>query len=157
MSLSSQYLIFRLDEQRCAVPLSAVERIVGAVEITPLPKAPGVVLGVLDVSGDVRPVLSLRQRFHRPERDLRLADQFLLAHAGTRTVALVIDEAVEIRTLAESDIVPAGRIVPGVGQVRGVAVLADGLVLIHDLETFLSLEEVAALDAALSAHPSHGH
>ena len=43
----NQIVLFTLDEPRYALPLSAVERVVRAVEITPLPKAPEVVLGVL--------------------------------------------------------------------------------------------------------------
>jgi purine-binding chemotaxis protein CheW len=157
MSQLSQYLVFRLNEQRYAVPLRVVERIVNAAEITPLPKAPEIVLGVLDIAGEVRPVLSLRRRFRKTDRTLRPSDQFLLAQAGSRPVALVIDEAEGVREFADGIIIQAHGIVPGLQQIQGVAVLEDGLVLIHDLEKFLSLDEAAALDAALPASLAHGH
>lgn len=44
-----QVVVFTLEGQQYALPLSAVERIVHAVEITPLPKAPEIVLGVINM------------------------------------------------------------------------------------------------------------
>jgi purine-binding chemotaxis protein CheW len=157
MTQLSPYLIFRLDAQRCALPLEVVDRVLGAAEITPLPQAPGVVLGVLDLGGEVRPVLSLRQRFRRPERPVQPADHFLLAQAGPRPVVLMVDSVEGVRHLAAGAIVPPQGIAPGLEMVRGVAVLPDGLVLIHDLETFLSLDEAAALDAAMEVAAPHGN
>ena len=144
-----QLVMFRLDEQRYALPLSAVERVVHAVEVTPLPGAPDIVLGAIDVGGCILPVLNLRRRFLLPERDIGLADQFLIAQAGRRVVALVIDEAQGVIAHEQAAVIGSDRIVPGLEQFQGVVRLDDGLVLIHDLEKFLSLDEARALDAAI--------
>ena len=58
-----QIVVFALDEPRYALPLSAVERVVRAVEITPLPKAPEIVLGVINMQGQVVPAVDIRKRF----------------------------------------------------------------------------------------------
>ena len=86
-------VVFCLDGQRYALPLAAVRRIVRAVEVTPLPGAPAIVLGAIDVEGSVLPVLDIRRRFLLPEREIGPADQFLIASTARRAVALVIDEA----------------------------------------------------------------
>jgi len=145
-----QLVMFRLDEQRYALPLSAVERVVHAVEVTPLPGAPSIVLGAIDMAGCILPVLNLRRRFLLPEREIGLADQFLIARAGRRLVALVIDEAQGVIADEQAAVTGSDRIVPGLDQFHGVVKLDDGLVLIHDLEKFLSLDEARALDAAIS-------
>src|SRR4051812_48964203 len=93
MSPSLQFLLFTLEGQRYALRLDTVERIVRAAEITPLPNAPAVVLGVLDVEGEVLPVLSLRRRLRLAERDITPADNFLIARTEQRRVVLVVDEA----------------------------------------------------------------
>lgn len=154
---SAEFLVFTLDTRRIAISLQAVERIVRAAEITPLPNAPSVVLGVLDVEGAILPVLSLRRRFRMPDRDIRVTDQFLLAATRQRTVVLVIDAAQGVVEVDADRITGATRVMPGLEHVAGVVALEDGLVLIHDLETFLSLEEAAALDHALSPEAPHGH
>jgi purine-binding chemotaxis protein CheW len=126
-----------------------VERILRAAEITPLPRAPDIVLGALDVEGDVLPVLNLRRRFHLPERPVAVSDQFLIARAGGRRVILVIDEAAGIIEPTPTEMTDAAAVVPGLAQIQGVVRMKDGLVLIQDLEKFLSLDEAAALDRAL--------
>jgi purine-binding chemotaxis protein CheW len=143
-------VVFRLDEQRYALPLAAVERIVGAVEVTPLPGAPAIVLGAIDVEGRVLPVLNLRRRFFLPEREVSPVDQFLIARTPRRMVVLVIDEAHGVIEREQSAVISSDRIVPGLEQFRGVVKLDNGLVLIHDLEKFLSLDEAHALDQAMS-------
>ena len=54
MNSADALVVFSLDEQKYALHLSRVEKIVGAVEITPLPKAPEIVLGVFN---EVDPIL----------------------------------------------------------------------------------------------------
>lgn len=149
MSKLIRLVVFRLDAQRYALPLAAVERIVRAVEVTPLPNAPSIVLGVIDVEGHVLPVLNIRQRFLLPERNLGPDDQLLIAQTGRRMVALVVDEAEGVIERPESAVVDAAQIVPGLEQFQGVLRLDDGLVLIHDLEKFLSLDEARVLDQAM--------
>ena len=58
----ARWVLFALDAGRYALPLESVERIVRAAEITPLPNTPAVVLGALDIAGDILPVFSLRRR-----------------------------------------------------------------------------------------------
>jgi purine-binding chemotaxis protein CheW len=157
MTPSLEVLAFVLNGQRYGLPLASVERIVRAAEVTPLPKAPSVVLGVLEVNGAILPVLSLRRRFRLPEREVRITDQYIIAHTERRTVVLVMDEARGVYQIPKARITPAADAVPGFEHILGVAALDDGLVLIHDLEKFLSLEEAVALDAAMHEEECHDH
>jgi purine-binding chemotaxis protein CheW len=151
----SKLVVFRLDNQRYAMPLAAVERIVRAVEVTALPKAPDIVLGVIDVAGRILPVLNLRRKVGLADREIRAADQFLLAQTSQRTVVLVIDEAQAVIERPATEITGPGRIVPGLEQIQGVIKLEDGLALIYDLEKFLSLEDADALEAAMNQKEAH--
>lgn len=142
-------LVFRLDAQRYALPLAVVERVVQAVEVTPLPGAPTVVLGAIDVAGSVVPVFCVRRRFLARQREIVPADQFLLARAGRRTVALVIDEAQGTIECDPATVVDSAGLAPGLERFQGVVQLGDGLILIQDLEKFLSVDEADALDQAM--------
>ena len=149
-----ELLVFRLDDQRYALRLGAGERFVRAVEVTPLPGAPAIVLGAIDVGGSVLPVLSLRRRFGLLEREIGVTDQFLIARTSSRAVALVVDEALGVIAVPADVVIGGGRIVPGLEHVQGVVALDDGLVLIHDLATCLSLDEERVLARALDAAPT---
>lgn len=149
-------VLFKLGEQRYALPLAAVDRIVRAVEVTLLPNAPSIVLGMIDVAGLILPVLNIRRRFGLTEREVSLDDQFLIAHTARRGVALVIDAALGVIERSQRAIIGSAHIVSGIEQFQGVVRLDDGLVLIHDLEKFLSLDEARALDQAMSQEMAHG-
>ncbi|TAN70416.1 MAG: purine-binding chemotaxis protein CheW [Methylobacter sp.] len=142
-------LVFTLADWRCAMKLSTVERVYRAVAITPLPDAPDIVLGIVNVRGVVLPVVDLRRRFRLPEKNLMPDDRLIVAHSSGRLVALVVDAVIGVIECLDTDITLANAIVPGMDYVEGVARLKDGMILIHDLSRFLSLEEKAALEQAL--------
>jgi purine-binding chemotaxis protein CheW len=143
-------VIFLLDGQRYALPLTTVERVVRAVEVVTLPGAPHLVLGIIDVGGRVLPVISLRRRFSLPDRQIGVTDQFLIANTTLRPVALVIDDVAGVIECESSAVAGPEAIGPGMEPFEGVVKLDDGLVLIHDLTKLLSLDEIRALEAALS-------
>lgn len=149
MTGTTQLVVFRLDERRFALPLAAVERVVRAAEVTPLPAAPASVLGVIDVHGEMLPVFNVRRRFLMPEREIGPADWFLLARTARRTVVLVVDQSDGVVEQPQAGMVASAGIVPGLEPFPGVIRLDDGLALIHDLERFLSRSEERALDEAM--------
>lgn len=149
MSELVRLVVFLLDGQRYALPLSCVTRIVGAAEVMPIPNAPAVVFGAINLQGSVIPVLDVRQRFQLPQREIGVADQFLIAQTRRRSVALVVDETQGLVDRDASDVVSSNLITPGLEQFQGVLKLDDGLVLIHDLDKFLSLDEARTLDDAM--------
>ena len=141
MNRSIQLVIFTLDEKRYGLHLHAVERIVRAVEVTPLPKAPEIVLGVVNVRGRIIPVINIRRRFHLPSREMNLSDQLIISHTSKRSVVIAVDAVGDIIECPDLAVVEAEKILPDTGCVEGVLKLEDGLILIHDLNKFLSLEE----------------
>ncbi len=143
-------LSFSLDTQRFALPLANVERVVHAVDITPLPDGPGVILGVINVQGRVVPVADIRKRFRMPARDLVLSDHIVIARTPQRPLALVADIVHGVMTWTEENGATLERLVPGLEYVQGIARTSDGLVLIHHLDRFLALDEEAELQRAMT-------
>jgi purine-binding chemotaxis protein CheW len=142
-------VVWTLDDQRYALPLSAVKRIVRLVEISSLPKAPSIILGVINVQGQIIPVVNVRKRFRLPEREVRLSDQLIIAFTSKQTVGVIVDTVVGVVEQTAGRIFAAEQIFPGLGYIAGVAKMDDGMVLIHDLGTFLSSEEEGTLDEAM--------
>ncbi len=147
----NQLVVFTLDEQRYALHLSAVERIVHTVEVTPLPQAPAIVLGLINMQGRIIPVVNIRKRFRLPEREVTLGDRLIIAHTSKRPVALVADAVTGVVETSAEKVVAAEKVWPGLAYVAGVVKLEDDTILVHDLDTFLSLDEEQVLDEALQA------
>jgi purine-binding chemotaxis protein CheW len=145
-----QIVVFSLDEPRYALDLFAVERVVRAVEITSLPKAPEIVLGVINVIGQVVPVVDVRKRFRLPGREMDLSDRFIIARTSRRFVALVADDVIGVQKLENRQIINAEQDLPFAEYIKGVAKVDGNLILIHDLDRFLSLDEERKLEKTLS-------
>jgi purine-binding chemotaxis protein CheW len=143
-------VVFTLDDQRYALPLAQVKRSIRVVAITPLLEAPAIVLGIMDLGGVVIPVIDIRKRFGHPSRDIRLSDHLIVAATERRTIALLVDEAKGVIEISPESYAPGEKILPGLNLVDGAISLMDGLVLIHDLERLLSLDEESAIDRVLN-------
>ncbi len=141
-------VVFALGERRYGLPLSAVDRVVRAVDLTSLPKAPDIVMGVVNVQGLIIPVINIRRRFRLSEREIALTDQMVIAKTTRRPIALLVDAVVGVLDFSEQEVVLAEDVLPDLQYLEGLLRLEDGLILIHDLERFLSLDEETALDRA---------
>ncbi len=149
MKSSAELVVFAVDEQRVALALPCVQRVVRAVEISPLPQGPSAVLGVINCHGEIIPVFNMRGRLHLPERELEANDQFIIARTARRTVVLVADEVLGVQECAEAAVTAAAEILPGLEGLDGVLRCDDGMILIHNLDKFLSLDEEQVLEMAL--------
>jgi len=154
--LSHQLVVFTLDAQHYALPLTRVQRVVRMVEVTPLPKAPEIVLGVIDLQGNIIPVMSMRKRFGLPEPETSLSDQLIVADTAKRRVALVVNSVTGIVERTAGEVTEAEKIVPGAQYVEGMTRLEDGILFIHNLDRFLSKKEEHELEGLLGQAAGRG-
>jgi len=157
MSAMIELVVFILDEQEFAVHLSSVEGVVRIVEITPLPKAPDIVSGIINYKGAIIPVMNVRRRCNIQEREIELSDQLIIANTAQRTVALHVDHVNGVIERLQDHIIDGKAILPKLPYIEGVIKLEDGMILIHNLDEFLSLEEEKILGEAMAAHITEGH
>jgi purine-binding chemotaxis protein CheW len=143
-------VLFSLEEPRYALYLSEVVKVERAVEITPLPKAPQVVSGVINFHGEIIPVIDIRKLFRLPQRDIYLEDQFIIARTSQRLVVLVVDSVNGVFDLEHHQVIDAEESFPFTEYLSGIATIEHGIVLITDLEKFLSLDEERVLNVALT-------
>lgn len=143
-------VVFELSGYRYAIPMADAREFARVPSIVPLPKAPAIVEGVVNIHGKVVPVLDIRKRFRLPEKRAHPMDHLVIAHADRRLVALRVDRVLGVEDVDARDIEDAAAVTPEAEYLTGVAKLADGLVLIHDLRAFLAEAEARELDEALA-------
>jgi purine-binding chemotaxis protein CheW len=88
--MATHLVAFNLEEQQYALPLRSVRRVIRSVEITALAKAPAIVLGIIDLQGEMVPVISMRQRLGFSEPEPSVTDQMVIAETTKRSVALLV-------------------------------------------------------------------
>lgn len=143
-------VLLTIDRQIYALHLEAVDRVVRMVEVTPLPGAPEVVEGVINIQGEILPIVSIRTRIGLARRAVGVSDSLVLAHTRIRRIAIIAESVLGIVERPVDSIVSIGDISHGIGHIEGVLKMRDGLVLIHDLDQFFSPDEEQSLDLALA-------
>jgi purine-binding chemotaxis protein CheW len=151
-----EVVVFELARRRFGVPAGDVQEVLRAVLPTPLPGAPAIVEGIVNLRGRVVPQVDLRRRFRLPLRDVEPSDHLIVARAAGRAILLRVDRVEGLVHLQPSEIEEARGIVPGVDYVSWLARSNQDLVLVHDLATLLSTAEAEALDDALAAPAREG-
>lgn len=149
MGRDDHLVVFSLDNCKYALNLAAVVRVIPSVAVTPLPEAPPIILGVIKIREKIIPVADIRKRFHLAGRELGLNDQIIIAKTKNRNVALVVDSVAGVEGHDHLRTIPKEQILPSLKYVKGITQMDGGLVLIHDLDQFLSLEEEEALESAM--------
>ncbi|MEP6999295.1 MAG: chemotaxis protein CheW [bacterium] len=139
-------LLFSVDTRRYALPLRQVAEVVPAVNVHGLPGAPSIVEGVVNVRGEILPVLSLRARMGHAPREVQATEYFILVRTQSRRVIIRSDTTPEIMTLSS---------MPDLGgeavdrALAGVLPLPDGIALFQDIDRFMTTYDDSALQAAL--------
>jgi len=148
--------VFCLESVRHAIPLAAVERVIRAVEVTPLPDAAGTVMGVISVHGAVLPVVDTRRLFGLEERAIIADDLFVIVRTGRRRLALVADSVEHVVEMPAERIATMDDIAPSSRLVAGFARLQNGIVMIHDLERCISDAELPGMKLSPEEGVHHG-
>ena len=144
-----RWVLMTVDGQSYALPLAAVERVLRMAEITPLPGAPDVVEGVIDIQGEVVPVVSVRRRLGLPHRCVEISDSLVVAHARNRRLAVIAESVLDVVERSGDDVVSTSEFACGNPYIEGLLKTSDGLVLVQDLDKFFSFEEESSLEQAM--------
>jgi purine-binding chemotaxis protein CheW len=143
-------LVFALSDLRCALQLSDVDRILHAVEISPVPRAPEIVMGLINVQGCVVPVLNIRKLLRLSEIEITLNDQIILVRTASRLLAVLVDNVLGVAEFSRQDIITPKILYPGIEHLEGVTKLEDGILYIYNLDKFLSSKEKSEIEHLVS-------
>lgn len=145
-----QVVVVEIDGRRIGIRAEDVVEVQPAAAVTPLPRASANVEGVLDLRGELIAVVDGRARIGADRRPLRLSDRFVVVRTAARTMAVRVDAAVALSEVAIIDAERGGSLTADVLRGAGLARTVDGLLVVHDVEAFLSVEESADLERALT-------
>ena len=139
-----QYIVIKLGDERYGIPIKYINNIVKMQQVTRIPKADEFLRGVLNIRGEIVPIMSLRLRMEMEPDEI--TDQtciIILKPDELETFGIIIDAVDRVLTLGQKQI---EKVSPGqnsgrkdAGFVSGVGKYEEGLVSILDLDA-LSLE-----------------
>ncbi len=142
-SRTTKYVTFALGDEAFALSVMQIKEVLRVSEIAPVPGAPGYVLGIINLRGNVVTIIDARRRFGLPVQDIDAASRILIIEHADQVIGIVVDSVTEVVELSAEQIEPA----PNVGNdetakyIVGVASPGDELLIIVDLRKLLSADE----------------
>lgn len=102
---SKQYIILRFDNEQYGIDISYIENIVRLQQITRVPHTQPYFLGIINLRGEVIPVMSMRRKFELEEKENTNASRILILKLeGNSKIGILVDEVREVVTLYDSDV-----------------------------------------------------
>ncbi|MDH8679110.1 chemotaxis protein CheW [Fusibacter bizertensis] len=138
-----QYIIFKLNEEKFAASINHIASITEYASITPLPNGPAYIDGLLNLRGDIIPVVNLKKRFKMAEQKMN-EKRILIARKGDIQIGFLVDDASQSMTVEESLIMPPPKIAikRDNAYISEVCVYNNELIIVIDLDNVLSDEEI---------------
>ncbi|PHV12855.1 chemotaxis protein CheW [Chitinimonas sp. BJB300] len=154
MAAVQTVLPFDLRGLRFALPAKQVMRVLPALSPLPLPQAPASVAGICQLHGKVVPVIDLSARLGWTPQPFGIWSHWIWLRSSRRELLLPVDRTEPVCHL-DSELHAVSTLQDCQSGVSGVLQTAQGLYLLHDIESFLSPADEQALNHALAQHADH--
>ena len=147
MAVSHQNVIFKVGKEEFAIDILLTKEIVVMCDITPVPETEEYVEGVMNLRGNLVPVLDLRKRLRADETISHAEQRIIISNFDNRLVGLIVDGASEVIRVSEDMIEPAPDVISemGVEYISGIVRYQDRFITLIDLNMVLSDEALVGL------------
>ncbi|HWT04333.1 MAG TPA: chemotaxis protein CheW [Xanthomonadales bacterium] len=150
MAETIQVVSFKLGSEEYGVDIAQVQEINRMVAVTHVPRAPQFMEGVINLRGQLIPIIDLRTRFGMPRAEHTKNTRIVVTEIGAKRVGMVVDSVSEVLRLPVDQIEDAPEMLTGVDTeyIRGVGKIEDRLIILLDLGRIISGAEKRELEAS---------
>ncbi|MFP4015924.1 MAG: chemotaxis protein CheW [Halanaerobiales bacterium] len=144
-----QFIVFSLGEEKFGVDVKQIKQIIPMDESTHIPNAPSFVKGVINLRGEIIPIVDLKQKLTVvADTIVSKEGKIIIVELDSNSIGMQVDSVSEMMRIYEDEIADPPRIVKGINRnyLKGVAKLDDKLLILLDLDKILSEEEMKELD-----------
>lgn len=149
-STDLRVICFKLGTEPYGLDIMQIKEIIRYQKITPVPKAPSFIQGVINLRGMVIPIIDLGKRFELPS-DVNSRTRIIIAQLENRIVGLVVGDVTDIISLPKANLMPAPKMVKGAEAeyLDSMADIKGELLFIINLDKVLTSEEKISLAAPI--------
>jgi len=151
-----EMLVFKLGSEEYGVDILKVQEIRGYEKVTPIPRSPDYLKGVVNLRGTIVPVIDLRVKFGMPDPTYDSLTVVIVLRIASRTIGAVVDAVSDVVQFAANEIREAPKLGAMVDSsyLAGVATQGERMILALDIEKLLSTAEMNLLGEAAAAAPA---
>jgi purine-binding chemotaxis protein CheW len=142
------FLVFRLGDEEFALPIAAIDEVARVPDrITRVPKTPNFLEGVINLRGEVLPVVDQRRRFDLPPFAGGASRRLIVARAGRHRAGLIVDSVSEVMRVSAGAIEPPPNLThDGTALIDGVINAGERMILLLNPAELLTRAERGVLD-----------
>ena len=140
---STNLVTFRLGSGEYAIDIMQAKEIIKMEKITLIPNAPDFVEGVINLRGNIIPIIDLKKRFNLEEIEGDKNTGIIIVKIEDVDMGIIIDSISKVVSISNSDIQPPPPMLSGIGQkyIKGVGKLEDKLLVVLDLEKLFTTDD----------------
>lgn len=145
---TTQLVIFGLGEEEYGVEILETQEIIEKQDLTRVPNAPKFVEGVINLRGEIIPIIDLKKRFNLNFGQEVEEQRVVIVEVESNKVGMIVDVVKEVMSIAKSQIEPPPEIAGGINEkyLDGVVKFEDRLLILLNLVKILDPEEVKEVE-----------
>jgi len=145
----NKFLTYFLGEEGYGVDISKVREIIAMMKITPVPRTPKYVAGVINLRGAIIPVIDTRLRFDMPPLEYTEQTAIIIIEINKVSIGFVVDKVEEVLTIDEANISEPPKFGTNINTdfIKNIARIGEMVIMILDLEKLFEAEELSMLDS----------
>ena len=142
-----QIVSFKNGDEEFGVDIMRVQEIIRIQTITKVPQMPGYIEGIINLRGNVIPVIDLRKKFELQTQEFTDQTRIIVVNINSRTVGFIVDSVHEVLRLGDEHIGPPPEIIAGISRkyISGVGKIENRLIILLDLNQILSEKDNSEL------------
>ena len=151
-AMEGKYLTFILEKEEFGIGILTVKEIIGMMSITPIPRTPDWVLGVINLRGKVIPVVDLRLKFEMQPRPFDERTCIVVVEVGSDrgllSIGLVVDSVNEVANIREDEIEHAPKFGAELDTqyIMGMAKIGNQVKILLDINQVLSGNDLLLIE-----------
>lgn len=140
---TTQFIVVKFDHEQYGINIQNVQNIVRMLNITRVPNAPAFFKGVINLRGEIIPVMSVRKKFDLKDDEYTNSTRIIIVKVDSHAIGLIVDEVLEVIQLAEDHIEKIVRDSQDEKAkfVYAVGKLGDELVTLLNIEALIGVDE----------------
>ncbi len=146
-----RYLTFVIGRESYGIEVRYVTEITGIQSITEVPELPEYINGIINLRGQIIPVMDVRVRFKKERKEYTDRTCIIIVNIDHMQIGLIVDRVSEVITIPEEDIVepPQGNIGAGCRYIKKIGKVGNDVNLLLDCKKLLTEEGLEEIHEAL--------
>lgn len=140
---TKQFIVVKFDHEQYGISIKYIQNIVRMIHITRVPNAPSYIKGVINLRGEIIPVMSVRSKFELEDDEYTNSTRIIIVKVDGHAIGLIVDEVLEVIQLSQDQIekIVRDNTDEKAKYVYAVGKIEEELVTLLNIEALIGVEE----------------